>query len=204
MISRLVVGLGVVVSLVCGGQAFAVTIPATDLDTWLTGGSIGGPLTDDFDSFSPPGTIGSIENEVFYDGVYTYTHEVTPSVNNNILFSTGIPIAGFTGIAGYSFSQSGAAGGAGSGLDFDIMEVDGFLAWVSNIPDIGWDSGESITFFYTSNNRPGMGQYNLAGFQSGTAQSFAPVPEPGSIALLGSGLVGLYAAVRRRRQQRQS
>jgi hypothetical protein len=170
----------------------------------MTGGSVAPTLPDDFVTAAPPPpTNGSVENEVFYNGsVYTYTHEVTPSLNNNISFNGALPIAGFTGIAGFSFSQSMAAGGTGSALDFDIDEIDGTLVWSTNIGGGGgWDIGEPITFFFVSTKRPGISDYNLTSSEVGTAQSYAPVPEPGSIALLGSGLVGLYATVRRRRQR---
>ena len=201
MTFRLGVGLGVVVSVLFAAQAQAITIPATDLDTWVGGASILPALPDDFVTAAPPPpTNGSVENEVFYDGsVYTYTHEVTPSLNNNLSFNSGGPIAGFTGIAGYSFSQSGAAGGLGTAFDFDIDEIDGTLVWRTNIGSgAGWDIGEPITFFFVSTKSPGIGDYNLTSSEVGTAQSYAPVPEPGSIALLGSGLVALYTAVRRR------
>ena len=132
---------------------------------------------------------------------YTYTHTVTPSLNNNISFNTAAAIAGFTGTAGWSFSDSGAIGGTGTSVDFVIEEFDGALVWRPQFgPGAGWDTGESVTFFFVSTLRPGIGDYNLTSSEVGTAQSYAPVPEPGSIALLGSGLVGLYTAVRRRRQ----
>ena len=129
---------------------------------------------------------------------YTYVHTVNPSLNNNFLLNTAFEVKGYTGVAGWSFSDAPAAGGTGTLLDFVLLEP-GQLGWLSTIGILGWDANEPISFFFVSTKAPGLGDYNLIGLEAGTANSFAPVPEPGSIALLGSGLVGLYTAMRRRR-----
>ena len=132
---------------------------------------------------------------------------MTPDLDNNARFDTALPVPGFagaTGVAGWSFSQAGAAGGSGTDIDFEIKEF-GQLEWTSLFLEgttRGWDMNEPITFFFVSTKPPGIGDYNLSAGEVGTAQSYTPVPEPGSIALLGSGLVGLYTAMRRRRSLR--
>ena len=62
----------------------------------------------------PPPTMGTITNNVYFDGsLYTYVHTVNPSLNNNQVINTQFNVNGFTGTAGWSFSDAFAAGGSG-------------------------------------------------------------------------------------------
>ena len=198
-------------SLAVANTAYAVPIvsPVENYDVWqaLQGAQIAGPTTDNFQAVDGS-LIGTLENYVYFSpnlgptGAYTYVHTVTPGINNISEFNTAFGVAGFTGYAGWSYSDSLAAGGTGIG-DFTIdMDVDDgtleYEAQFSQAGSSGWDAGESITFFFVSLLPPGTGNYNIIDGKVGTATSFAPVPEPGSLALLGSGLVGLYGAARRR------
>ena len=81
---------------------------------------IAGPLTDPF-LVAKPNTppMGEAVNTVYFDGsLYTYVHEVIPSLNDNFALTTGFDVAGYTGTAGWSFSDAGAAGGSGTPMDF--------------------------------------------------------------------------------------
>jgi hypothetical protein len=206
MVRKFTVVIGLAMSLLVAGEASATLVTPVDLDAWVGGGSIALPLVDLFTVANPaPPTMGEITNNVFFDGtLYTYVHKVTPSLNDNFLFNTALPVAGFTGVAGWSFSGAAGAGGTGLAGDFLINEVSGQLNWITLFGgSAGWDLNEPITFFFVSTRPPGIGDYNLLSTEAGTAQSYTPVPEPGSIALLGSGLVGLYASMRRRRSLRK-
>ena len=196
MVRKCTLTLMLATSLLAARPASAIPV---DLDVWLLTDppKIAGPRTDEFQV-----AMGEIENTVYFDGtLYTYVHTVNPSLDDNLLLNTAFHVEGYTGTSGWSFSESIAAGGSGA-TDFAVFEV-GQIAWLSLFGPLGWDANEPISFFFVSTKPPGLGDYNLRSglidMESGTASSYAPVPEPGSIALLGSGLVGLYTALRRRR-----
>jgi hypothetical protein len=204
MVRRITFAVGLAISLLFAPHAAAVPVAPADLDAYGLGAPLGGVVVDSFTAaLPPPPSIGTMENTVYFDGInYAYVHTVTPSLNNTFLFNTGFDVAGFTGIAGWSFADSLSAGGSGSGIDFQVQNLAGQLNWIATLGGSfgGWDAFEAITFFFVSTRPPTIGDYNLISTEAGTAQSLAPVPEPGSIALFGSGLVGLYAAMRRRRR----
>ena len=176
-------------------SAVAVPIVPTDLDTVLgvsSGPLFAGPITDSFVAPLGGALIGTAENNVYFNstsGIYTYTHLVTPSINNISEFNTGFNVLGFNGVAGWSYSGSAAIGGPGDGTGYTVdLDPDGTIDWELDPHNTFWDAGEGLTFFFQSDQRPGLDAYNLVNGQVGTAISYAPAPEPSTYLLFGSAL----------------
>jgi PEP-CTERM motif len=209
MVRKLTVVIGLAMSVLVARDASAIPITLTpvDLDSWTPG-----PRMRLFDAqtmtdppYPPAGgeLIGVIRSNVFFDGTqYTYTYLVQPfdpGVTMVSLFHTLFDVGGFTGVAGWRFSDTLTVGGTGTAADFFLTEDHGQLSWQTNglfFP--------TTTFFFVSTIYPWpLGSRERFGLVSDTVNGIglglAPVPEPGSIALFGSGLMGLYAAMRRRR-----
>ncbi len=142
--------------------------------------------------------------------LYTYRHTVTPGVDlpndppfpspDTILpfdgadrFSLGFDAAGFTGLAGYSFSD--AADALANGASITIEHVPGNTIEWRLSEDAGWDTGESITFFWQTTQPPSGpgGRYNLGSTQTGAANGPLPAPVSAAppLALLALGLLGM-------------
>ena len=224
MFRKLTVVIGVAMSMMVAREASASTITPVDfdsLDSLFFGSSLGSHTGLFAVANPPPSTMGEISSEVFlssFFSYYTYVHTVTPGLDDNLRFSTHVGNGGgYIVSAGWSFSDVLRAGGSPTDqsehIDINVDDFSGRLNWDVRFTEPGccatphgWDALEPITFFFVSTLPPGLKAYNLIGahsFETGTAPSLAPVPEPGSIALLGSGLVGLYAAVRRRRSPKE-
>lgn len=182
------------------GTARAVPIVPTDLDG-LALGALVDSLSDDF--LSGGGSdVGDLDNELYYDGsLYTYVHEVSPGSNFISEFNTAFNVLGFNGVAGWSFSDASGAGGAGTAADFALnLDPDGTLDW-ETAASLFFGTGDSIRFFFQSPYNAGLGDYNLINGVTGTGTSFAPVPEPATVLLLGTSLLVLGGGLRRKFQR---
>lgn len=203
MVRAACVTLTLAFSLVVASQASAVPVSPADLDVLDVGSQVGSVVVDRFASASSD-MIGKIKTRVYFDGsTYYYTSLVKSYGDFNLLFNTEFSVPGFTGLAGWSYGDAAGAGANGNGSDFLIENVGGRLSWIATMGGAfgEWNAFEPITFFFASTLPPTIKNYNslsLLPFELGSAQGLAPVPEPGSIALFGSGLVWLYARMRRR------
>ncbi len=184
----LILSLALALSLLLTGAAMATVIVPTDLGTIVLGASVAGPMgpMSFVNPAPPPASTGGLVSQVYLNGAtYTYVLTVTPSINNIETFTTGFAPGQFTGVAGYSFADAVVMG-----TGFSIEQIDGHLTWQA-ADRSAWDSGEMVRLFYQSTLPPSVGKYNLIDTAVGTANGYAPVPEPATMLLVGGGLLGL-------------
>jgi hypothetical protein len=216
----LAVGLGLGTSL---GNAWALTVQdldLLDLGTLLPEFSINSTFIDVDDNTTVRGSISGAVYQWTSGGTdyFNYVLTVTPNYGGVEGLEVGPNITGLTGW-GYSFSGARTAFGVG-GSTYSIFDLFLFPTTQTVAWDIGddvwdnslsWAANNSIQFFLQSTEGPdGSGMYMIIDTFDAKAVSNAPipgshgVPEPATLLLLGSGLVGAMGMLRIRGRSKRS
>lgn len=202
-VSKSIFGFAAAAMFAGAGVAQAAPVTSVDFDTLTLGSEV------DSMSSSFSGGLGDLDSTVYFNEqveLYTFVLTVTPAHNNISEFNTAFDVLGFTGTAGYSFSDAAAASGSADGAGHFIIEhdPDGTLDWA--IAEINggkywFGIGDSITFFFQSTLAPNATDMtNMINGVTGSAATFAFVPTP-TAAVIGLPMLGLLGLGRRRRAQ---